>query len=59
MPLPRLALISFALCLLGGLAGLAASFTPPLPPLPWLLGSLAACATLTIGFPPARSPHRL
>ncbi len=51
MPLPRLALITLALCLLGGFAGLAASFTPL--PLPWLLGSLAACATLSIGFPRA------
>lgn len=48
MTLPRLALVTVALSLLGGLGGFAASFTPL--PLPWLLGSLAACATLTIGF---------
>ena len=51
MPLPRLALITLALCVLGGFGGWLASFTPL--PLPWLLGSLAICAVPAIAFPRA------
>ena len=51
MPLARLALITLALCGLGGLGGWAASFTPL--PLPWLLGSLFACAIPAVTLPRA------
>ena len=49
MPLPRLALTTLMLCILGGIGGFIASLTPL--PLPWLLGSLMTCAGLTIGLP--------
>ncbi|MDU8926811.1 AbrB family transcriptional regulator [Alisedimentitalea sp. MJ-SS2] len=49
MPLTRLALITLALCLCGGLGGWLASYT--LLPLPWLLGSLVACAIPAIAIP--------
>lgn len=49
MPFARLALITLALCLFGGVGGFLASLTPL--PLPWLLGSLILCAGFTIAAP--------
>ncbi|MDQ2088447.1 AbrB family transcriptional regulator [Marimonas arenosa] len=49
MPFVRPALITLALCGLGGFGGWLASYTPL--PLPWLLGSLIACAIPAIGLP--------
>ena len=49
LALTTLALTTLALCLLGGVGGWLASHTPL--PLPWLLGSLIACAGLSIGAP--------
>ena len=54
MPLARLVLVTLALCALGGLGGFAASLLPL--PLPWLLGSLAVTAALTMLAPRAVPP---
>lgn len=51
MPALRSAALTLLLCALGGAGGWAASFTPL--PMPWLLGSLASCAILTLAAPQA------